>query len=95
MSQSILITIVAAVLVGIICFVIAWFLSKNKTKKDIDTKVGSAEARSRAIIDEAMKTAEAKKREALLEAKEENLKAKNELDKEELEGRSQFEGLLH
>ena len=91
MSQSILITIVAAVLVGIICFVIAWFLSKNKTKKDIDTKVGSAEARSRAIIDEAMKTAEAKKREALLEAKEENLKAKNELDKEVKDRRAELQ----
>ena len=86
-----LITIVAAVLVGIICFVIAWFLSKNKTKKDIDTKVGSAEARSRAIIDEAMKTAEAKKREALLEAKEENLKAKNELDKEVKDRRAELQ----
>lgn len=91
MSQSMLITIVAAVLVGIICFVIAWFLSKNKTKKDIDTKVGSAEARSRAIIDEAMKTAEAKKREALLEAKEENLKAKNELDKEVKDRRAELQ----
>ncbi|MDO4940007.1 MAG: Rnase Y domain-containing protein, partial [Lachnospiraceae bacterium] len=90
MSQSI-ITIVAAVVVGIICFVIAWFLSKNKTKKDIDNKVGSAEARSRAIIDEAMKTAEAKKREALLEAKEENLKTKNELDKEVKERRSELQ----
>ncbi len=90
MSQSLL-TIVAAVVVGIICFVIAWFLSKNKTKKDIDNKVGSAEARSRAIIDEAMKAAEAKKREALLEAKEENLKTKNELDKEVKERRAELQ----
>ena len=91
MSQQSVITIVAAAIVGIICFVIAWFLSKNKTKKDIDTKVGSAEARSRAIIDEAMKTAEAKKREALLEAKEENLKTKNELDKEVKERRAELQ----
>ena len=90
MSQSLL-TIVAAAIVGIICFVIAWFLSKNKTKKDIDNKVGSAEARSRAIIDEAMKAAEAKKREALLEAKEENLKTKNELDKEVKERRAELQ----
>ncbi len=89
MSQS-LITIVAAAIVGIICFVIAWFLSKNKTKKDIDDKVGSAESRSRAIIDEAMKTAEAKKREALLEAKEENLKTRNELEKEVKERRAEL-----
>lgn len=91
MSQSMLITIVAAALVGIICFVIAWTISKNKTKKDIETKVGSAEARSRAIIDEAMKTAEAKKREALLEAKEENLKTKNDLDNEVKERRAELQ----
>ena len=90
MSQQSLITIVAAAIVGIICFVIAWFLSKNKTKKDIDSKVGSAESRSRAIIDEAMKTAEAKKREALLEAKEENLKTRNELEKEVKERRAEL-----
>ena len=90
MSQSMLITIVAAVIVGIICFVIAWFISGSKTKKDIESKVGSAEARSRAIIDEAMKTAEAKKREALLEAKEENLRIQNELEKEVKERRAEL-----
>ena len=37
--------------------------------------------KAREIIDEALKTAETKKREALLEAKEESLKTKNELGK--------------
>ena len=39
--------------------------------------MGSAEEKAREILDDALKTAEAKKREALLEAKEESLKAKN------------------
>ncbi len=37
---------------------------------------------ARAIIDEAVKSAETKKREALLEVKEESIETKNELDKE-------------
>ena len=47
----------------------------NKAKKDAET-IGTAEEKARNIIDEALKTAETKKREALLEAKEESLKTK-------------------
>ncbi len=43
------------------------------------------------IIDEALKTAETKKREALLEAKEESLKTKNELEKETRERRAELQ----
>ena len=39
-------------------------------------KIGSAEEKAREIIDEAMKAAETKKKEALLEVKEEILKDK-------------------
>mgnify|MGYP000093279082 CR=1 FL=1 len=44
-------------------------------------KIGTAEEKARNIIDEALKTAETKKREALLEAKEESLRTKNEVEK--------------
>ena len=56
-----------------------------------EAKVGSAEEKAREIIDDALKTAETKKREALLEAKEENLKAKNDLDRETKERRSEIQ----
>ena len=39
-------------------------------KKVSEAKIGSAEEKAREIIDEALKTAETKKREALLEVKE-------------------------
>ena len=39
-----------------------------------EAKVGSAEEKAREILDDALKNAEAKKREALLEAKEEALR---------------------
>ena len=53
--------------------------------------IGSAEEKSSEIIDEAVKAAEAKKKEALLEAKEENLKARNELEKETKERRAEIQ----
>ncbi|MEO2655188.1 ribonuclease Y, partial [Blautia wexlerae] len=43
------------------------------------------------IIDEALKTAETKKREALLEVKEESLRTKNELEKETKERRNELQ----
>ena len=53
----------------------------NKAKQDA-LKIGSAEEQARSIIDDAIKTAESKKRESLLEVKEQSLAAKNEVDKE-------------
>ena len=53
----------------------------NKTKADA-AKIGTAEEKARSIIDDAIKTAETKKRESLLEVKEQTLAAKNEVDRE-------------
>ena len=62
----------------------------NKAQKDAEV-VGTAEDRARSIIDEALKAAETKKREALLEVKEESLRTKNELEKETKERRSELQ----
>ncbi|MDO4619720.1 MAG: ribonuclease Y [Lachnospiraceae bacterium] len=53
----------------------------QKTRIDAE-KIGTAEEKARSIIDDAIKTAEAKKRESLLEVKEQSLAAKNEVDRE-------------
>ena len=55
------------------------------------SKIGSAEDKAREIIDEAVKTAETKKRESLLEIKEESIRTKNELDKEIKERRNEIQ----
>ncbi len=62
----------------------------NKVKKDAET-IGSAEEKARGIIDEALKAAETKKRETLLEVKEESLRTKNELEKETKERRNELQ----
>lgn len=82
--------IIAVVVTAIIVAVIAWLFATSYQKKVYADKVGTAEEKSREIIDEALKVAETKKREALLEAKEESLKTKNELEREIRERRNEL-----
>ena len=89
------ITIIVAIVAVAVALLIAVPLTckvavNNKAKKDAEV-VGTAENRARSIIDEALKTAETKKREALLEVKEESLRTKNELEKETKERRSELQ----
>ena len=56
-----------------------------------ESKIGNAESKAREIIDDAVKTAEAKKKESLLEIKEESIKNKNELEKETKERRAELQ----
>lgn len=83
--------IIAVVITAVAAVIITYFVSTAHFKKVSDEKIGSAEDRARAIIDEAVKTAETKKREALLEVKEESIKTKNELDKEIKDRRSEIQ----
>ena len=84
--MGIIIAIVATLVVAVPVSSIV--TSVIKKKSDAKT-TGNAEEKARQIIDEALKTAETKKREALLEAKEENIRNKNELDKEIKERRAE------
>ena len=77
---AIVLTVLVVLLV--IALPITWKAAiASKTKQDAE-KIGSAEEKARSIIDDAIKTAEAKKRESLLEVKEQSLAAKNEVDRE-------------
>lgn len=82
--------VICAVII-IFVAVVTWFAAIAYRKKIYESKIGSAEEKSREIIDEALKTAETKKREALLEAKEETLKTKNELERETKERRAELQ----
>ena len=83
--------LVAIFVTLIIVAPITWLIAKQYRQKVYEAKIGSAESKAREIIDEAMNVAETKKREALLEAKEENLKSKNELEKETRERRNELQ----
>ncbi len=83
--------VIIPIITGIIVAAVTWFAAIQYRQKTYEAKIGSAEERSREIIDEALKVAETKKREALLEAKEESLKTKNELEKETKERRAELQ----
>ena len=91
MASTIIVAIVAVVVALLIAVPVTCKVAvNNKAQKDAEV-VGTAEDRARSIIDEALKTAETKKREALLEVKEESLRTKNELEKETKERRSELQ----
>lgn len=86
------IPIIIAVLITIVISVpVTYFVTSAYQKKVVEAKIGSADDKARAIIDEAVKTAETKKREALLEVKEESIRTKNELDREIKERRAEIQ----
>ena len=91
MASTIIVAIVAVAVALLIAVPVTCKVAvNNKTQKDAEI-VGTAEDRARSIIDEALKAAETKKREALLEVKEESLRTKNELEKETKERRNELQ----
>ncbi len=83
--------LIAVVVTLIIAIPITYALTSAYCKHAAESKIGSAEEKAREIIDEAVKAAENKKRESLLEIKEESIKTKNELDKEIKERRNEIQ----
>ena len=77
----------AFVLSGIVFFVVGMLYRKKVAEKEI----GGAEEEARRILNEAIKSAESKKREMLLEAKEEIHKSRTEYEREVKERRADLQ----
>lgn len=88
---SIIAVVITAVVVAVVTALIAVYATKAHIRKVSDEKIGSAEERAKKIIDDAVKNAEAKKRESMLEVKEESIRTKNELDKEIKDRRAEIQ----
>ena len=82
-----LILCIALVVVGAVCF----FIGMTYRKKVAEKEIGSAEEEARRIINESIKGGESKKREMLLEAKEEIHKSRTEAEKEIKERRTEVQ----
>ncbi|MBR3404888.1 MAG: ribonuclease Y [Firmicutes bacterium] len=85
------IILIVTIIVALALIVVAFMLGIQYRKKVAEAQLGAAETKAREIIDDALKTADAKKREIQLEAKEEALKTKNELEREVRERRSEMQ----
>jgi len=82
--------IIGGVILLAVASIVAYKTGYNARSKADEGKIGNAEQKAREIIDDALKTAETKKRESLLEIKEESIKTKNELEKETKERRAEL-----
>ena len=91
MQVDLVIAIILAAALALIVGMVSRFLTISGLKKNAESKIGNAEAKAREIIDDAVKTAETTKKEALLEVKEESIKTKNDLEKETKERRAELQ----
>ena len=76
---------VAALVVGLL---IGILLGRALRKKFAEAEIGSAEEKAKSIVAEAEKQAETMKKEALISAKEDILRQRNEAEKELKERRT-------
>ncbi|WP_073342797.1 ribonuclease Y [Caldanaerobius fijiensis] len=81
------ITMVLIIAVGIIAFILGYYIRKYIA----ESKIRNAEEEAKRIIDEAGKNAQAKQREMLLEAKEEIHRQRNELEREIRDRRAELQ----
>ena len=89
--MTVLVAVIAAAVAAVLTALIVTSYHKNVDAK----KVGSAEEKAREIIDDAVRTAETKKKEILLEAKEESIRTKNDLEKEIRDRRAEISKSEH
>ena len=85
-----IITVVVAVVAAVVCGVVCFFAGSAYRRKTAEAKLGSAEEEAKRIVNDAIKAAEQKRKETVIEAKDEALRMKTEADKEIKERRGEL-----
>ena len=88
MTTAVVSAIVAALVAGIACF----YLGTVHRRKVAEAKIGSAEAEATRLVNDAIRSAEQRRKEVILEAKDEIYKMRAESDKELRDRRSEVQG---
>ena len=88
---TILVTVVIAVVSAVVFGALGFVLGGIHRKKVAETEIGSANEEALRIVNQAVQTAENKKKEAILEAKDEIHKLRNEADRELRERRAEVQ----
>ena len=83
--------IIAIIATLVIAVPVSAYVANTRSKKAMEITIGNAEDKAREIIDEAIKAADAKKREASLEVKEETIKARHDFENETKERRAELQ----
>ncbi len=80
--MSPIITVVLVLVAAAVAGALGFYLGGENRKRTAEAKIGSAEDEAKRIVNDAIKTAEAKRKETIVEAKDEAFKIKSEADKE-------------
>lgn len=89
-----IVSILIGVAIGLVLGIAAgFFIGSSHRKKVAESAIGSAEKEASRIVSDALASAEAKKKEALIEAKDEIHKQRTETEKELRERRSEVQRL--
>ena len=84
-------TVIACVITAVVALIIGIPIGIQIRKRTAEKEINSAEEEAKRIINEAIKSAESKKREALVEAKEKILAEKTNYEREAKERRSELQ----
>jgi len=88
LTTAVVSAIVAALVAGVACF----YLGTVHRRKVAEAKIGSAEAEATRLVNDAIRSAEQRRKEVILEAKDEIYKMRAESDKELRDRRSEVQG---
>lgn len=88
--DPVILMIVIAVIASILCAVIGFYIGVSYRRKVAEAQMGSAEEEAKRIVSDALKSADVKKKEALVEAKDEIHRLRTDLDKESRERRTEI-----
>jgi ribonuclease Y len=80
---------IAWILIALVALALGAFGGFSYSKNTLEKKIGRADKYAKELLDDAMRKADEKKKETILEAKEEVLRLKGELDKEINDRRSE------
>ena len=72
--------VIVALIVAVAAAAAGYFIGYNNRKKTAEAQIGSAEAEATRLVNEAIKTADQKRKEAILEAKDEAFRLKAEVE---------------
>ena len=80
--MSPILTVVLVLVAAAVAGVLGFYLGGENRKRTAEAKIGSAEEEAKRIVNDAIKAAEQKRKETIIEAKDEAFKLKSDADKE-------------
>ena len=85
------VAVVSAIITGVICGTVCFFVGISHRRKVAEAKIGSAEAEATRLVNDAIRSAEQRRKEVILEAKDEIYKLRAESDRELRDRRSEVQ----